>query len=221
VDLFARVYPALQVSGDFYDYFLDETGRLTFAVADVCGKGMPAALFTTMCLTLLRHLAPGSSSPAAILQKLNAALARDNPGMMYVTMVLGKFDPATGQVVVAYGGHPLGTRLRPDGTIEPFGGDTGALLGCGELPRPIADVTTTLAPGEALLFYTDGVTEAVGGDNGSEMFGSARFEKLIQELRHEDPLDLWARSIHASVTAFGRGRPLIDDVTLLMVRRPR
>jgi phosphoserine phosphatase RsbU/P len=218
-DLFARVYPALEVSGDFYDYFLDEDGKLTFAIADVCGKGMSAALFMTMCLTLLRHLAPGTRSPAAVLEKLNAALMRDNPGMMYVTMVLGKFDPLSGEAVVAYGGHPFGFRKPPGSPAVTVGRDPGSLVGCGEFPRAVTDLVIPLAPGETLLFYTDGVTEAPGGASGTEMFGSDRLLRLVNELPDGAPLEQAAVQIHSAIAKFGNGRPLADDVTLLMLRR--
>ena len=95
------------MSGDLYDFFPLADGRLAFFVGDVSGKGMPAALFMVAVRTLCRHLAPAAGSPAETLRQLNDALAADNPSAMFVTLVHGIYDPRTGAVVLASGGHPL------------------------------------------------------------------------------------------------------------------
>lgn len=219
VELFARVIPAQQVSGDFYDYFTDDQGRLTFAIADVCGKGMPAALFMTMCLTHLRNLGPGIRGAADTLLRLNDALTRSNTGNLFVTMALGKWDPNRKTATVTYGGHPFGLLRAQNGLVQPLGQGTGSLLGWGPMPTPAAEVEAPLHPGEALFFYTDGVTEAQGGPAGGRMFGTDRLAEVVSGLPAGEPVQEWARRIHLAVNAFAEGRPLGDDLTLLILRR--
>ena len=105
-ELFARVQPAREVSGDLYDFFALPDGRLAFFLGDVSGKGMPAALFMIAVRTLIRHLAPSATGPADLLRRLNAALCADNPTNLYVTLAHGIYDPRDGGVVLALGGHP-------------------------------------------------------------------------------------------------------------------
>ena len=219
IEFFCRVYPALQVSGDFYDYFQNRHDQLTFAVADVCGKGMPAALFMTMCLTLLRHFGPAGTSPATTLDALNRAITQNNRGALFVTVALGLWDAPTNEVVLAYGGHPAGFIRRSSGTVEVAGGDTGSLLGFGEFPRPATDTRIGLAAGDALILYTDGVTEAFSNDTTQAIYGSTRLRELIAALPSEERPERWAARIHSDIDQFGGARPLADDLTLLILRR--
>jgi sigma-B regulation protein RsbU (phosphoserine phosphatase) len=219
VEFFARVIPALQVSGDFYDYFTDAESQLTFAIADVCGKGMPAALFMTMCLTHLRNLGPGIPGAADTLRKLNDAITRSNTGGMFVTMALGKWNPLLKAVSLSYAGHPLGLFRHQSGEVQLVGAHTGPLLGWGDLPTPIVDMTVQLHPGDALFFYTDGVTEAVDGKNGTRMFGIESLKDVVRKLPSGEPIPDWASRIQNAVNAYGEGEPLGDDLTLLILRR--
>jgi sigma-B regulation protein RsbU (phosphoserine phosphatase) len=218
-EFFCRVYPALQVSGDFYDYFQNSDNNLAFAIADVCGKGMPAALFMTMCLTLLRHFGPAGSSPAATLAGLNQAITRNNRGQLFVTTALGCWNSATGEVTLAYGGHPAGLLLRADGSVELAGEDTGSLLGYGDFPQPVADLKIQLASDEALILFTDGVTEALGGKDGTDMFGMDRLREAVAALPRRERAEQWAARLYAIIEDFGHRRPLADDLTLLILRR--
>src|SRR5206468_8827657 len=104
-ELFARIHPAREVSGDLYDFFPLSDGRLAFFIGDVSGKGMPAALFMVAVRTLCRHLAHEVASPAQLLERLNTGLSADNPSCMFVTLAHGRYDPATGEVVLASAGH--------------------------------------------------------------------------------------------------------------------
>jgi phosphoserine phosphatase RsbU/P len=219
IEFFCRVYPAQQVSGDFYDYFQNSQDQLTFAIADVCGKGMPAALFMTMCLTLLRHIGPANSSPAATLKALNQAITRNNRGSLFVTVALGSWDPIKQEAVLAYGGHPAGLIRRAGGTVERAGTETGSLLGYGDFPSPVLDFSIALDPGDALLLFTDGATEAVDGKKGEEMFGNDRLERAIKALPPEERTQEWAARIYSAIDQFGQGKPLADDLTLVILRR--
>jgi sigma-B regulation protein RsbU (phosphoserine phosphatase) len=128
-ELFARVYPAREVSGDLYDFFPLEDGRLVFFLGDVSGKGMPAALFMIAVRTLGRHLASEAGSPADTLRRLNDALSKDNPSAMFVTLLHGIYDPGKREVVLASGGHPPPLLRRADGAVEETTLTTGRLRG--------------------------------------------------------------------------------------------
>jgi len=217
-ELFARVHPAGQVSGDLYDFFGLPDGRLAFFVGDVSGKGMPAALFMVAVRTLARHLAPSAAGPAAALARLNDALAADNPSAMFVTLVYGIYDPRTGSVVLASGGHPPPLLRRADGRVEEVPVRNGRLLGYVAGNVGLSDTTLTLAPGETLALYTDGFTEARSPD-GVTMFGGARLAEALGGTRTELPLERCAEELKAAVERFTGTAELQDDLTLLMLRR--
>src|SRR5262249_8756928 len=151
-ELFARIWPAREVSGDLYDVFPTEDGRLAFLIGDVSGKGMPAALFMFAVRSLGRHLAISGASPAETLRRLNAALARDNPSTLFVTLILGIYTPDTGELVGACGGHPAPLLRRASGAIEELGWPTGRLLGFPS-EGPWTDQHLRLQHGETLILY--------------------------------------------------------------------
>src|SRR5262249_23443448 len=179
-ELAARVYPARQVSGDLYDFFPRSARRLTFYVGDVSGKGMPAALFMIAVRTLGRHLASLAASPAEGMAKLNEALSADNPSAMFVTMGQGMYDPRTGEVILASGGHPHPLLRRVDGTVEEVPLQNGRLLGYPGRDLGLADTRLTLLPGELLVLYTDGFTEACAPD-GATFFGMERLKETFKK----------------------------------------
>src|SRR5262249_21281612 len=148
-------HPAKDVSGDLYDFFPLDDGRLAFLVGDVSDKGIPAALFMVKVQTLVRHLAAAATGPAQTLTRLNAALALHNPSSMFVTLALGLFDPRTGEVVLASGGHPRPLLRRPDGQVAEVAMPVGALLGCLETDPLVADARLTLGHGETLILFSD------------------------------------------------------------------
>jgi sigma-B regulation protein RsbU (phosphoserine phosphatase) len=216
-ELFARVHPAREVSGDFYDFF-SLGGKLAFFVGDVSGKGMPAALFMVAVRTLCRHLAPAAHGPSETLTALNDALAVDNPSAMFVTLVHGIYDPTTGEVVLASGGHPPPLLRRPDGTVEPVALPTGRLLGYGAGNLGLADVRVTLAAGETLVVYTDGFTEARAPDNET-MFGEERLRAALGGVRTNLPLAQCDEAARDAVESFTGRAESQDDMTLLLLRR--
>jgi phosphoserine phosphatase RsbU/P len=217
-ELYARVHPARQVSGDLYDFFPLSDGRLAFFVGDVSGKGMPAALFMVAVRTLARYLAPAAAGPADALGRLNDALAEDNPSAMFVTLVQGIYDPGTGSVVLASGGHPRPLLRRVDGRVEEVALRNGRLLGYAPGNIGLSDTTLTLAPGETLVVYTDGFTEAHAPD-GVSMFGAGRLAESLGGVRTALPLERCAEELKAEVEHFTGSPDLQDDLTLLMLRR--
>src|SRR5262249_26274013 len=140
-----------------------DDGRLFVAVGDVSGKGIPAALFMAVATTLLRTTAPHGREPDEILQRVNQALFVHNPRGMFVTALCLLLHPATGVVTCGNAGHTTPVLMRTDGAVAPVLGSTGMLVGV--LPDvQVNRETLTLAAGESLVLYTDGVTEAFDAD---------------------------------------------------------
>jgi len=216
-ELFARVQPAREVSGDLYDFFPLPDGRLAFFLGDVSGKGMPAALFMIAVRTLIRNLAPSTSGPAELLRRLNAALCADNPTNLYVTLAHGVYDPRDGGVVLALGGHPAPLLRHADGRIEPVDARPGLMIGCAPVEPVYTDKALTLARGETLILYTDGYTEAFTPDR--KMFGVEGLCEALGGPRTPMPLRQCAEEVAATVARFTGIDELQDDQTLFMLRR--
>jgi serine phosphatase RsbU (regulator of sigma subunit) len=217
-ELFARVEPARQVSGDLYDFVLLPDGRLAFFVGDVSGKGMPAALFMVAVRTLCRHLAAESDSPAETLRRLNAAIAADNPSAMFVTLAHGLYNPTSGETVLASGGHPKPLLRHADGRVEEVAVTNGMILGCEGVNLRLSDHRLTLEPGDTLALYTDGYTEARAPDKKT-MFELPRLMDAFGGPRTALPLKECADEVHAAVERFTGSEELQDDLTLLLLRR--
>ncbi len=217
-ELYARVHPAREVSGDLYDFFPLPDGRLAFFVGDVSGKGMPAALFMVAVRTLARHLAAEGGSPARTLARLNEALSVDNPSCMFVTLCHGACDPKSGAIVLASGGHPTPLLRRADGSVEEAPVKNGRLLGYPGGNLRLTDATFLLGPGETLALYTDGFTEARAPD-GEAMFGAERLGVALGGARTALPLEKCAEELRAEVVRFTGSADLQDDLTLLLLRR--
>jgi phosphoserine phosphatase RsbU/P len=215
-ELFARVYPARQVSGDLYDFLSLPDGRLAFFLGDVSGKGMPAALFMIAVRTLGRHLASAAGSPSQTLRKLNDALSKDNPSAMFVTLLHGLYDPRTGEVVLASGGHPPPLLRRADGAVEELPVRNGRLLGYPGDDLGLNDSRVKLAAGETLILYTDGFTEARSPDES--VFGVEHLRKVFGGPRTALSLETCAEQVRDEVEAFTGTADLQDDLTLLMLR---
>src|SRR5262249_46382158 len=153
---------------------------VAFFLGDVSGKGMPAALFMIAVRTLIRHLALEAPSPAEALARLNDALAADNPSAMFVTLAHGIYQPRTGEIIMASGGHPLPLLRRADGRVEEVQVPVGRLLGYEGGNLELADARIQLAPGELLAFYTDGYTEAREPTERG-MFTLERFQQVVHD----------------------------------------
>jgi serine phosphatase RsbU (regulator of sigma subunit) len=217
-ELFACVHSAYEVSGDLYDFFFLEDGRLAFYVGDVSGKGMPAALFMVAVHTLFRHLASSTNSPASTLAQLDAALAADNPSDKFVTVAHGLYDPRSGEVVLAAAAHPLPLLRRANGQVEEVALRTTVPIGYGEVKADLTDTRLKLAAGETLVFYTDGYTEArVPGSR--TMFEDTRLRAMLGGANTALPLKACADAARAAVHDFIVGAEQQDDLTLLMLRR--
>jgi sigma-B regulation protein RsbU (phosphoserine phosphatase) len=209
------------VAGDLYDFFAVAGGRLAFLVGDVSGKGMPAALFMVAVRTLCRHLAQTAQAgdgPAQTLRRLNEALAADNPSGMFVTLTHGLYHPDNGGVVLASGGHPAPLLRHADGRVEELAVHNGRLLGFDDGDLHLNDMSLVLAPGQTLVFYTDGVTEAHDPERRS-MFGTDRLKEVVSGFDNSLPLEACAEKTRATVEQFTASHELQDDVTVLLLRR--
>jgi PAS domain S-box-containing protein len=204
-----------EVGGDFYDLFESGPGRWTLVVGDVCGKGTEAAVITGLARYTIRAIARTTASPAEILEFLNGALRRRGvlPAFCTVGCATLVRDPAGGfSVTASSGGHPYPLLLRSKGTLEPLV-VTGTMLGVAE-QADLHEVKLHLAPGDALVVYTDGVTDArrVGG----ERFGE---DRLLAALRRAESgtADAIAESVELAVRSHLPG-PSADDRAILVVR---
>ncbi|MGE5198705.1 MAG: PP2C family protein-serine/threonine phosphatase [Rhodospirillaceae bacterium] len=210
----ASMTPARGVGGDFFDYFLVDTNRLGFVIADVSGKGVPSALFMAVCRTLLKATAQSGASPDACVSQVNRVLASEGVASMYVTVFYGVLDTRTGHVSYCNGGHNPPYVLRRDGRVEPLAQTGGMAVGLFEdACYEAGDVV--LAPGDSLFTYTDGVTEAT--DPAGEEFTTARLAPCLERC-HGLGLDGVIQCVGAEVRAFAGEAPQGDDITMLALR---
>jgi sigma-B regulation protein RsbU (phosphoserine phosphatase) len=216
IDLHASMEPATDVGGDFYDAFLTGPERLFVMIGDVSGKGVPAALFMAKCMTHLRMEALKGGAPHEILRAVNDTLCESNESEMFVTVFCGVLDLASGVFGFSVGGHnPPLLRRGEAGRFEYFDLEPkGILLGLVER-RAYAPRALTLAPGDWLVLYTDGVTEAL--DETLALYGEARLQSLLSRERHASARAL-IDTVTADVAAFAGAAPRADDITLLALR---
>ncbi|WP_019569945.1 SpoIIE family protein phosphatase [Thioalkalivibrio sp. ALE11] len=215
VELHADLRPAREVGGDLYDFFtLDDEGRLFFAVGDVSDKGVPAALFMAVTRTLVKGIAEQEPDPGRILARVNNELCLHNENAMFVTYLCGILDLDTGVVTLANAGHNPPLHRYADGSREWLRLPPGLVLGAME-DMDYASQQVRLAPGEELLLYTDGVTEAT--DPQQALFGEDRLGTLYDALAGRPARDQ-VDAIMQSVEDFAEGTPQADDITVLALR---
>jgi len=214
VEAFGLTRPANTVGGDFYDVLPLEDGRLAIAIGDVAGKGSPAALLMALLLAILRTLVDERLGLAALMTRLNSQVIRHAPRSRFVTLVHGVYDPSTGLLTYANAGHLPPIVRRADGTIERLT-EGGIALGMFEYAEyPTGCVW--LQPGDRLVLYTDGVTEA--DDPAGIPFEDAGLEAVLAAHPDADP-DALCGAIVSAVERHAADRRLADDVTLLVLQR--
>jgi sigma-B regulation protein RsbU (phosphoserine phosphatase) len=210
----ARMTPATTMGGDFYDFIELPDGRIGIVMADVSGKGVPAAFFMAVSRTSLREQAARYSEPGACLARTNEILCAQNPLDLFVTVFYGILDPATGVLSYANGGHNPPLVARADGSIEPLDGAAGLVLGV--MPGVIyPDHEVQLRPDDRLVLYTDGVTEAF--NPADEAYGVDRLLAEIRAHRAGTTAALVER-ICSSVADFAGTAPQSDDITLTALK---
>src|SRR5215510_2678903 len=208
--IFATIAPAKEVGGDLYDFFFIDDDHLCFAIGDVSGKGVPASLFMAVTKTLFRSIASTGGSPGEILSRLNAEICRDNESCMFVTLFCGILNIRTGQVDYSNGGHNLPYYLHRDG-VSPLENLGGRVLGLVQ-QSPYASGRMVLGPDEALLLYTDGVTEAM--DSSETLYSVQRLERFLESNRGSSPRQMIG-DLLSDVRQFAGGAPQSDDITAL------
>ena len=212
-DIFASMDPAKEVGGDFYDYFLIDDDHLCMVIADVSGKGVPAALFMMASKIILQSVAMMGLSPAGILQRTNEAICSNNEAQMFVTVWLGILELSTGKLTAANAGHEFPAIRKPNGEFELFKDKHGFVIGGMEGVR-YREYELQLEPGSKLFVYTDGVAEATNKDN--ELFGTERMIDALNTDPQAAPQEI-LKNVRASVDGFVKEAEQFDDLTMLCV----
>jgi sigma-B regulation protein RsbU (phosphoserine phosphatase) len=215
LDIAALMNAAKDVGGDFYDFFRIDDQRIGFVVADVSGKGVPAAIFMAVSRTLIRATGVRGVSPAECISYSNELLAQESANSMFVTAFYGIYNLTTGQVTYTNAGHNPPYLMKADGTILqlPFSSD----LVVGAIDDfKYSEETLQLEHGDTLLLYTDGVTEAINA--GDEEFGEQRLQAVLAQMTSNSSQDIIGR-IKACVSDFAGEAEQSDDITLLAIKR--
>src|SRR5262245_48557325 len=213
-DLKALTIPAKSVGGDFYDIIPLSDARIGIAVADVSGKGIPAALFMTLTYSLLRAEAARATDPADVLRNVNHHLLGMNSTGMFVTVLYGILDSRTRLFHYARAGHDQPIVLTPEGQIRSLPFAEGQVLGVLDNPD-LEKGTIPLPTGSTLIIFTDGVTEAT--NEASELFGMKRLEDAVRSHRHETAHTLADRLLD-ELRAHRGACQQNDDITLLVLQ---
>jgi serine phosphatase RsbU (regulator of sigma subunit) len=211
----AFMKPALEVGGDFYDVFRLGSDRLAFLIADVSGKGIAAAFFMAVTRTMLKGVALAGSKPSDCIARVNEALCRENPIDMFVTVLYAELEETTGDVSFVNAGHCEPVVVDAGGQVKLLKSSGNPPLGV--LPdKSFAELTFTLAAGEMLFLYTDGITEAANGDG--DQFRVRRLLDIAQQFAGCSPRELMLAVIDG-VESFSAGTVQADDITCLVIRR--
>lgn len=205
---------ARRVGGDFYDFIPLAGNRLGVVIADVSDKGVPAALFMVLARSLVRASALSHRSPAEALKRANRLLQQDNRAEMFVTVFYGVIDLGTGEMRYASAGHNPPLLCRDTGDFVRLE-SRGIVLGIMR-DAAIEEQRIQLEPGDTLVLYTDGITEAI--DEREEQFGEARLSETLCANRHR-PLGDLRQALLDAIADFTAGQPPFDDLTLVLVRR--
>ena len=207
----ASMLPAKQVGGDFYDFYMIDGDHLGLVIADVSGKGMPAALFMMVSSALIRNSSSSEYSPAKILQAANEQICARNPEEMFVTVWLGILEISTGRLTAANAGHEYPMLKRAGKQFEMLKDRHGLVVGAMGGVR-YRDYEIMLEQGEKLLVYTDGVAEAVNGD--MEQFGTGRILDTLRRVGEKGPMEIIG-AMNLAVKDHVGDEPQFDDMTML------
>ena len=211
LDIYALMDPAKEVGGDFYDFYFTGENTLNFLIADVSGKGIPAAMFMMRAKTELKSLTEAGLPLSEVFSGGNKALCEGNDAGMFVTAWQGSIDLATGHVQYVNAGHNPPLVRHEDGSFEYLKGRAGFVLaGMEGVKYRIQELD--LAPGDIIFLYTDGVTEATDAEN--ELYGEERLRSALNR-ENAATMELLAKGIKADVDRFYDGAPQFDDITIL------
>jgi phosphoserine phosphatase RsbU/P len=214
VEICGVTRPANTVGGDFYDVLPLPDGRLVLTLGDVSGKGSPAALLMALLLAVLRTLADEGLTPPALVERLNIQISRHSPASRFITLFFGVYSPATGALTYVNAGQNPPLLRRRDGRYERLGA-TGVALGMFE-GSTFEAVDTRVEPGDLLVLYSDGITEAE--DPQGIPFEEVGLEKVLERELAATPADIGTRVLEA-VETHARNSRFNDDLTLLVLKR--
>jgi sigma-B regulation protein RsbU (phosphoserine phosphatase) len=219
-DLYAMMTPAKEVGGDFYDFFLVDDDHLAMVIADVSGKGIPAALFMVRAKTMLKNRAQMGESPKQILETVNNQLCEGNDAEMFVTVWFAIYEISTGRLTAANAGHEYPAICRSDGQFELYKDPHGFVLGAME-DMPYREYELQLEPGDLLMVYTDGVPEAT--NEAEQMY---TIDRMLQALNHTESHDpqILLQCLKQDIDTFDGNAPQFDDITMLcfqVKKRPK
>ena len=215
VDIHATMKPAKDVGGDFYDFFRIDNDHIGFVMADVSGKGVPAALFMTMSYTLLRFTGTKSLNPVSTVSDSNDMLSRESFDSMFVTVFYGVYCISTGEVRYVNAGHNPPYLMKADGSVNVLPNSNNICLGVTE-KFPYQESTLKLDNGDTLVTFTDGVTEAC--DCNNELYGETRLESLLATQKGNTAEQV-TTAINDAVNAHANGAEQSDDITILVIKR--
>ncbi|MBQ1896246.1 MAG: SpoIIE family protein phosphatase, partial [Clostridia bacterium] len=213
IDVYASMDPAKEVGGDFYNFFLVDDDHLCVFIADVSGKGVPAALFMMASTIVLSNNAAMGKSPAQILRETNEAICSNNREEMFLTVWLGILELSTGKLTAANAGHEFPVIKTPDGKFELLKDKHGLVLG-GMSGAPYKEYEIMLEPGSKLFLYTDGVPEATNSEE--ELFGTDRMLDALNTVPDASPKDI-LQNVRTAVDCFVKEAEQFDDITMVCV----
>ncbi len=211
--LAAESRPAREVGGDFYDVLASPGGRIGLVIADVSDKGVPAALFMALSSTVMRASAAWHQKPGDAVQDANSLIARESSSGMFVTLFFCLLDPDKGTITYVNAGHNPPILVRNDGTSISLS-MTGMALGV-DTSESYEERSLSLCPGDLLVLYTDGVTEAE--DSLHRQFGEERLESIARQKRSHSAAEVLA-TIQSEVSMYTNAMPQYDDMTLVVLK---
>ncbi|WP_373163570.1 SpoIIE family protein phosphatase [Agathobaculum sp. Marseille-P7918] len=214
-DIYASMTPAKEVGGDFYDFFLVDNDHLAMVIADVSGKGVPAALFMVITKTLLKNAVQTGLSPKAALEKVNNQLCENNEAEMFVTVWLGIYEISTGKLTAANAGHEYPALRRANGQFELWKDRHGFVL-AGMENVQYQEYELEIGVGDTLFVYTDGVAEAT--DAANTLYGTDRMLAALNQNCDLDPEKL-LHQVKTNIDRFVGSAPQFDDITMLSLQR--
>ena len=215
VNIYASMLAAKDVGGDFYDFFPIDDHRMGFTIADVSGKGVPAAIFMAVSRTLIKATGLQDKPTNECMSSVNDMLCDESVGSMFVTVFYGIYDLLTGHITFTNAGHNPPYILKANGSVEALQAPCNLVLGA--VPGiPFTCNTLELEPGDTLFMYTDGVTEAENKNH--DQFGESRLEEALAECKGADSKHI-VDTVNAKVKEFINGAAQSDDIAQLVIRR--
>ena len=213
-EISANMEPARNVGGDFYDY-IKVDDRIGLVVADVSDKGIPASMFMMSSRTAIKGSAIGVGEPEKVLAETNSHLQQDNPTFMFVTLVYALFNPESGQFTYSLAGHDPPILVKADGTVTELPPTKGVAMGVAANVEYTQE-SVVLDPGDTVVLFTDGVTEAM--DTNNRQFGLERLAEMF-EGNPPDSAEEATKTVFSRVREFAGDAPQSDDITCLTLRR--